>query len=506
MIEFRHIWTPFLVVTGTILNLLTIMVFCRRKMRKYCVSLSMISLAVSDTTVLTVPLLLSWIDEMFFNHYYVNNTLWCNLHGYADLISSSNSSWIIILISIERWYAVCRPWEKQRKFTNKRVIITLVFLFMFSLVFFSYFPYSLHLVKIYDDKHELQGLECQLGNENAYYIFGFISVVIVYILPFLILFYLNLMIIFKLRLRPFKTSSVSTKKAKNTLKHNTEISEYSVSQNDISNIRKPSIKSRNCQYNYSKNDRNLSITLVTVAFTFMILTFPFQVYWFYENIYLNFNFEIFNTFSLNSSFVITPQIPRETSLTQKYFKDTTFLLKNMNYLINFFLYSALSKLFREEFLALITEKKIFRIFKFLCCCCKSKKEKTSSKFITNGSSLAELSFSLEAFKQIKRGNLNRNHKLFQIRVEPSNFMEYFRIKSSKTSSKKFKEIQQDELSENRSSIVNNLEKNYRSLSTQTVHTTIKQYKKPIKKSTHCNNLDKRSSIVALRNSECFTSI
>ncbi|RNA29338.1 G-coupled receptor -like protein [Brachionus plicatilis] len=455
MVEFRYIWTPILVVTGTILNLLTIMVFCRRKMRKYCVSLSMIALAISDTSVLTMPLLLSWLDEVFFHFYFVNNTLWCNLHGYADLISSSNSSWIIILISLERWYAVCKPWEKQRKFTNKRVLFIISALFLFSLAFFSYFPFSLHLTEsTYPDGTMVK--ECQLSNENIYYIFGFISVVIVYILPFFVLFYLNLMIVFKLRLRPFTARSISTKREKSTLKKITEISEHSLSQTDASSPGQ--LNPSSSLQNQSKNDRNLSITLVTVAFTFMILTFPFQVYWFYENIYLNFNFEILSNFSSDSSVFIQrpPDTESEERPYLKYFKNMTFLLKNMNYLINFFLYSALSKLFREEFLAMISKNKCLNFYKKIFCFKKLDGERESS---TNGSSLAEVSFSLEAFKKIKKGELSKSRKLFQIRVEPSNLVEFFRSKKTPKTT----------------SLVDT--KMFRSHSTQTVSTTIKEYKK-----------------------------
>lgn len=460
MIEFRYIWTPIVVVTGSILNLLTIMVFCRRKMRKYCVSMSMIALAISDTSVLTVPLLLSWLDEVFFQYYFVNNTLWCNLHGYADLVSSSNSSWIIILISFERYYAVCKPWEKQRKFTNKRVIFIILALFLFSLVFFSYFPFSLHLIKTtHPNGSTLK--ECQLSNENVYYIFGFISVVIVYILPFFVLFYLNLMIVFKLRVRPFNARSVSIKREKSNSKRTTDISEFSLSQTDFSS---PSQLNINSSQNQSKNDRNLSITLVTVAFTFMILTFPFQVYWFYENIYLNFNFEILSNFSFDSSLFI--QRPADTEAEQKtylkYFKNMTFLLKNMNYLINFFLYSALSKLFREEFLAMISKNKCLNCLKKIQCLKEKEGERESS---ANGSSLAEMSFSLEAFKQIKKGELSKNRKLFQIRVEPSNLVEFFRnkkIRKAKSLKEKGKK---------------NHKKVLRSNSTQTISTTVKEYKK-----------------------------
>lgn len=478
MIEFRYIWTPIVVVTGTILNLLTIMVFCRRKVLKYCVSLSMIALAISDTTVLTVPLLLSWLDEVFFNYYFVNNTLWCNLHGYADLVSSSNSSWIIILISFERYYAVCKPWEKQRKFTKKRVIFIIFILFLFSLVFFSYFPFSLHLSESLHMSKTLER-ECQLSNENIYYIFGFISVLIVYILPFFILFYLNLMIVFKLRLRPFSARSVSIKREKSSSKRTVDTSEYSLSQTDFSTS-----TNANFSVNQSKNDRNLSITLVTVAFTFMVLTFPFQVYWFYENIYLNFNFEILSNFSSDESLFIQrpPQIESAGRSYLKYFKDMTFLLKNMNYLINFFLYSALSKLFRQEFVAMISKNKFLKCLRKMFSSKSNEEEKESS---INGSSLAEMSFSLEAFRRIKKGHLGKSRKLFQIRVEPSNLIEFIR---------KNKIIKSNSLNEKRKLSIN--KKITRTNSTQTISTTLKEYKN--KKQPKRQNLFSKKSFKAER--------
>ena len=149
--------TPVLVCIGLILNLLTIMVFSRLKMRKYCMSISMICLAVSDTAVLTISVLLSWLDERYYSLYYLNNTIWCNLHGYVDMVACANSSWIIIIISIERWFAVCKPWQKSRVFTNNRVGIALLCLFIISVVIFAYFPFSMGVVvnecKIKHDKY-----------------------------------------------------------------------------------------------------------------------------------------------------------------------------------------------------------------------------------------------------------------------------------------------------------------------------------------------------------------
>ncbi len=140
------LYTPVMVLCGIVLNLLTIMVFCQHRMRKYCVSLSMICLAISDTNVLIFPVFFTWLDEYFFDFYFLNNTLWCQLHAYLDLVFCAHSSWIIILISTERWFAIYKPFKKARIFTNSRVAWTLLILFLLGTVVFIRIPLSMHLM------------------------------------------------------------------------------------------------------------------------------------------------------------------------------------------------------------------------------------------------------------------------------------------------------------------------------------------------------------------------
>lgn len=144
---------------------------------------------------------------------------------------------------------------------------------------------------------------------KIYSIFGTLSVILVYVLPFLILAVLNLMIIVRLRQRPFQTtSSSSTTGAINNVHRvssvNNSFAAMTTTATTITNRPShllvpnciadelsststpvaPSTMTSSCTNNYSsKNDRNLSITLVTLAVTFMIFTFPFQANWFYEN-------------------------------------------------------------------------------------------------------------------------------------------------------------------------------------------------------------------------------
>lgn len=480
--------TPVLVAIGLVLNLLTIMVFSRLKMRKYCMSISMICLAISDTAVLTISVLLSWIDESFYDLYYLNNTIWCNLHGYVDMVACANSSWIIILISIERWFAVCKPWQKSRVFTNYRVGVALLTLFLISVVLFSYFPFSMVVSKNESLNKDFE-LECKINHAKYYKYLGFISILLIYFFPFVILAILNAMILYRLRVSPFssklvtlrnksfnKSLKVSSIKSKNSSKKKKEAI-LTNNENPSSNLigasvaasvgtsvslANPVSTNNNTQVasaslaqtvipiqtTNSKNDRSLSITLLTVSITFVVLTFPFQINWIFHNIdifkssqYSSNKTELNTTHTTtkvnatlrDSSFSnhlnLTASITNVTTLSNLEYYQISFIIKNMNYVINFFLYSALSTLFRQEFLAIFKESKFFACVK----CINYKRVITEAKF-SKKSSMSEIVFPVNPSSTNKNGN----NKYLKIRIEPTNLAKY--LTNKKTSHNKSNEI------------------------------------------------------------------
>jgi len=346
------VYTPAMVLCGCVLNLLTIMVFCQQRMRKYCISLSMICLAISDTNVLVLPVFFTWLDEHFFEFYFLNNTVWCQLHAYLDLVFCAHSSWIIILISTERWFAVYKPFKKARIFTNSRVAWTLLVLFLLGTVVFVRIPLSMHLVAA-DPANRTT--VCGIRLKTVYTLFGSLSIVLIYVLPSIILAILNVMIIVRLRIRPFSKSSVQMRRStgrsldrqrRDTFRLRQQSVPELASEADVSQPGHQPRNSSNGGHINSKNDRNLSITLVTVAIVFMILTFPYQGYWFYEQFQQFYDQYRPNQTSASQATDAPPNLQK-----------LTLAIKNMNYVINFFMYSALSTLFREEFIALFTRKK-----------------------------------------------------------------------------------------------------------------------------------------------------
>lgn len=162
----------------------------------------------------------------------------------------------------------------------------------------------------------------------------------------------------------------------------------------------------------------------------MILTFPFQVCWLYENVY--------------KVFLVKQEQPQQkaavsngtapatsSSSTADLINDITFKLKSLNYLINFFLYSALSKLFRHEFLAMISKNKCL----FLSTLFKCLQTPPGDKLTDKNSSFAELSFSVEAFKNFKNGNFKKaRQQLILLKIEPNTFFEYINQKKQRRAS------------------------------------------------------------------------
>lgn len=347
---------PIQVVFGVFLNLFTIMVFCRRKLLKYSISVSMISLALADIIVLTIPIFITWYDEHKNEFKFLTSTIWCSLHGYIDLVFCATSAWITVLISIERWFAVCMPWKKSTYFTKQRVLKAILIAFITAIFGFSYFPFTIQRI------HDNGEYNCVKTSDRLYFIFGTISITLVYIIPFIVLAILNSKIIIRLKMRPFSTRRLKgvsclhplgyDKSDKNEQSERTKSLQSDSQDNSISNTHTTSINMDQFQVVNSINERNLSVTLVAVAITYMILTFPHQITWLYS-IFVEFFYQT------------ETECEREQ---RRRINEIAFFFRNMNYVVNFFLYSALSKLFRKELCHVLLKNKFYflRIVCFFC--------------------------------------------------------------------------------------------------------------------------------------------
>ena len=95
-----------------------------------------------------------------------------------------------------------------------------------------------------------------------------------------------------------------------------------------------------------KIDRAINLMLITVSISFLVLTFPYQIIWVIDQIS-----EFIFKRKMDSNLRDKEKIKEDYifyELISYSVKDIALVLRNLNFSINFFLYSTMSNLFRQE--------------------------------------------------------------------------------------------------------------------------------------------------------------
>ncbi|KAL7677139.1 hypothetical protein ACOME3_003384 [Neoechinorhynchus agilis] len=287
-----------IIVCGLIGNSLSILVFARKPLQKYSVSVFTILLAVADNLEILSIVLTNWIDLSDGTEDFMNkNALWCHFQSYIDMFFNALSSWTVVAVSAERWVCVYMPFQKSSIFKLKNTLIVITCYTSIATLAFMWFPFTVKF-----EKNHNGSTSCVLHNESLYKIMGAFDVILIYIAPFIILGILNSMILFRLN------------KQRNNIRK--RLSEANI--NGLSGSR-----SRN-------NDMVVNVMLLSVAISFMMFIFPFQINWFFNQ------------------YVSAMGMDEKYRNTEEIRYQITFSIRNINYMINFILYSATSSLFRRE--------------------------------------------------------------------------------------------------------------------------------------------------------------
>ena len=235
------------------------------------------------------------------------NQLWfCRIACLVVLSFIQCSTYLILAMTFERFYSIIRPHKAASFNTLKRAKIIVSCIFMFS--FSHYSPY-LYLC----GNNGRMCIPNRFANVNIYgTIFTWVSEVISFVLPFVLLLIMNTVIIHTLRQRSIFLASKGPGQSQNEL--------------------------RNSKTKHS--EKQIFTTLLLVTFAYLILTIPAKVL----NFYLNF-------YSGNTSY---------------YYAGLHFLYQfgektlYSNLAINFFLYVMSGQRFRTDLVNLFFSKKITR--------------------------------------------------------------------------------------------------------------------------------------------------
>ncbi|CAM4906934.1 unnamed protein product [Rotaria socialis] len=260
---------PCVVFIGIIGNVLSILVFARREMIKFRVFIFAIVLAVSNIFLLTTSVFNIILPDFYGEFLTDKSVFWCHFHGYFDLLLTALSSYSVLCISVERWFSVLNYTWEQRK--------------------------------------------CELLRPTVYKVCGIISIIVTHIVPFVFLVILDILIVHRL-----KTNHYDTSMQHSVLPKNNRTATNSSTRKRIKR--------------QGNVDRNITFMLITVGVTFMVMTFPYPIYWLYVQI-------------------------RQTTMSNKTVFILTQTFRYLNCCCHFFIYSAASSLFCREL------RKMFRCIK-----------------------------------------------------------------------------------------------------------------------------------------------
>lgn len=107
--QMRIVTLLIIILCGTIGNVLSFLVLIRRRMRITSVYFYLTVLACSDTLVLYMSAFKTWIFELSGFEFMRVSDASCKLTNFLVLLGLYTSSWVIVLLTIDRCVAVCFP-------------------------------------------------------------------------------------------------------------------------------------------------------------------------------------------------------------------------------------------------------------------------------------------------------------------------------------------------------------------------------------------------------------
>ena len=114
-----RIGAPIILASGTVGNVLSILLMRRNKVKQSTTSLYFIVLACADSLVLYNGLLHLYLDYVFDFNWRLQSSLACKLHMFFSYVLLQYDAWVLVAVTLERLCAVVLP-HKCRLFFSKR--------------------------------------------------------------------------------------------------------------------------------------------------------------------------------------------------------------------------------------------------------------------------------------------------------------------------------------------------------------------------------------------------
>lgn len=297
----KYLWrciSPILILIGVFGNILNISVVWRMKFWRKTPLFLLAVLAVTDITILLDGLLRYWINYTFdFDIRSISNGS-CKVNLFVIYFSMQFSSWILVCMTVDRFFKTNFPFAYIRIVTIKKTVVIVLCTFVVLSAVNLHFFWTNGLV---------DG-ECTSVNEKYFnfeeYTFVYIDLVLLSVIPFLIMAVLNCFIYRALKEQiSFRSTSVV-----GSTRHR---------------------RQDNKRHNKRQFSRKLTRMLLFVSCYFLVSTVPISAYFIFDS-YVHYDDNALYDARKDVAWSIL------------------YLFQYSNYSLNFIWYAAHNKVFREK--------------------------------------------------------------------------------------------------------------------------------------------------------------
>ena len=209
--DFFAYFTPIIFIVGLCGNGVSLAVFTSKAMRKLSASTYLAALSTSDICTLIFYVFIEWLRRGLVHIApgsrvsFIDTNGLCQCLLYLAYVSRMMSSWLIVIFTVERYIAVCHPLRSFKR-GAKRFILSLL---LTSCVLVSYKP-------LLSEPRTIRGrTACASALEHKYlsFVLDSIFAVLITFIPFLVITFLNLLIVRTLFLRNYRHKDLNNRES-----------------------------------------------------------------------------------------------------------------------------------------------------------------------------------------------------------------------------------------------------------------------------------------------------
>ncbi|XP_041363533.1 growth hormone secretagogue receptor type 1-like [Gigantopelta aegis] len=293
--------SPCLMVVGLVGNVLAIIVLSRPSMKRTTTSLYLRFLAAFDSLVLYTGLMRQWFMHLLDYDIREHNSVACKIHTWVVYWATYTSAWLLVSVTLERCVSVWFPHKVKLIFTKRKTYIIIVTVIVFMAGLSAHYLFGRGFIIKTEDNETIVDL-CDNISENYNYfdleIWSWVDYSIYSVIPSFILAVCNISIIYRV----------------------VSISRHGLQNENENTIQNRSVSSRKSQAS------SLTAMLLITSTTYVICTTPFCMFVIFTNVYIQ-------------------QLP--TDVDELVWASVN-MIQYINNCVNFILYCASGRRFRDE--------------------------------------------------------------------------------------------------------------------------------------------------------------